>query len=105
MRPDRLDARCDNFAIAMVRPAVQRMTGSQSSAFARGKHQAVATEMLERETFAMQLLEHRIHLRALEQRDGNQVMALETGSRWGRFVPAAPWHQLSRPNSTMTVAL
>lgn len=103
MRPDPFDPRRDNVAITMVRPTVQRVTEPQRDRLARRQHQPVASEMPKREVFDVQMLEHRRHLRTLQQRDRDQVMALEPGLRRRRALPTPPLHQLSRPNSTTTV--
>src|SRR3546814_7366565 len=105
MRPDPFDPRGDDIAVTPMRPAMQRVPRTQRGRLARRQHQSVAREMLERKVLGVKLFEHRRHLRTSQQGDRDQVVALEPGLRRRRPMPAAPRHQPSRPNSTITVDL
>jgi len=48
-----------------MRPAVQRMSRPKRCRFASRQHQSVTPEMPERESFGVQLFEHRRHLGSL----------------------------------------
>src|SRR3546814_15977463 len=78
---------------------------SQRGRRPRRHNPAVALEILDREAFVAELIEHHRHLRASQQDDRDQMVALKTGRRRRRPMPAAPRHQRSRPNSTITVDL
>ncbi len=86
-----------------MRSAMQGMARYESRPVAGVEGQAIAFELLEREAFNLQRLEHHRFLRALKQSDGDEVMPLELGLRRQCALPAAARNLRSWPISTATI--